>query len=537
MFRSLIRHHTLAALTILAMSCGAARAAADAAIALVIGNSAYSHVGPYPSASASADSVFETLSKLGFNTTLLINPEPTELLDQIVKFGEEASKAERAVIYYGGYAIDLQGVPHLLPVDARIEEDVAAAPRAFVPLPLLTLAAAPASVHSVILIDVASPESMHDFGDVDSRSLRPASSNQTIVFAKEPSHIAHDGGTTTTAFADALANATTEAESSVSVVTRRLQQALLQLTRRSAFVWASASDAQFAVRSIEDPVSEPQEVVLGACCYEREVFSESHEQFAREALVWLSIRESASPNAFSEFIERFPGSPLASLAEERLRELDGSELSATDGEELQGWATRVFAGPDQFPPEDFRIYGVVAFTARATGQAGIARHIAICRAWAAVLPSAEIDGAELPPREWQMATVWPTLSNEVADKLNGDLSPCEEAVSNYGLVQALKALRSAEASGFEVDGRGPYLLAWSPPSSIGRPQAVVLVFDLSDVETHSEAADVFRQWRDDIEGDPALWNQGDGWNLERLRVALRRWADRYGPSLLRLVNG
>lgn len=201
-----------------------------------------------------------------------------------------------------------------------------------------------------------------------------------------------------------------------------------------------------------------------------------------------------------------------------------------------GWATRIFAGPGQFPPTDFRTYGIVAFPARAAGEDEVARHQAICRAWAAVLPSAERSRHELPPRDRQMATIWPIDDDAVARRLNLLVAPCEAAVERYGLVRSLQALRDARRAGFEVSGEGPFLLAWSPPSAIGAEDAVILAVDLSRVRTQSEAVDVFRAWRDDIESDPGLWGD-DGWSLERFRVALRQWADLYGPRLLSIVNG
>ena len=194
------------------------------------------------------------------------------------------------------------------------------------------------------------------------------------------------------------------------------------------------------------------------------------------------------------------------------------------------WATRIFAGPDQFPPEHYQAYGIVAFPVRAESEASTARQNAICRAWAAVLPSSELDREELPATDRQMVTVWPVATNEVAGELNMDKAPCDRAVSRYGLVRGQLALRNAAAAGWEVDDNGPYLLAWSPPSLIGSNEAVVLVADLSHVMTYEDAIDVFREWRLDIESDSALWNDDVGWNLDVLREKLRRWADRFGPQ-------
>lgn len=120
-------------------------------------------------------------------------------------------------------------------------------------------------------------------------------------------------------------------------------------------------------------------------------------------------------------------------------------------------ATRLFAGPNQYPPEEFAAYGILAFRSRASSE-DRSRHITICEAYVASLPhSSELN---LSASE-QMVTIWPVDSDNAANRLN--LMPrtdiCSVAVNNYGLVDALQALKDAEATGAEGSGMGPFLLA------------------------------------------------------------------------------
>ncbi len=66
------------------------------------------------------------------------------------------------------------------------------------------------------------------------------------------------------------------------------------------------------------------------------------------------------------------------------------------------------------------------------------------------------------------------------------------------MVIAQQALKDAEMSGRNPSGGGPYLLAWSPSADKGKPDALVLVSDLSDITTYEQAQERFLAWSRDI---------------------------------------
>jgi|GEM_PF-1478772 len=199
-------------------------------------------------------------------------------------------------------------------------------------------------------------------------------------------------------------------------------------------------------------------------------------------------------------------------------------------------AARLFAGPGQFPPKNFAAYGIVAFPEEAT-SADRARHEMLCEAYTAALLPSDILAERLNvPPERQMVTVWPIDDDEIASRLDSREidEPCTAAVERYDLVTAQLSIAEAGPERIGRIGRGPYLLAWSPTTAKGAPDAVVLIADLSNVTLPEHARDVFRIWRRDIESNPALWNRG--WDVERLRVEIRMLADRFGESLFAVLG-
>jgi hypothetical protein len=107
-------------------------------------------------------------------------------------------------------------------------------------------------------------------------------------------------------------------------------------------------------------------------------------------------------------------------------------------------------------------------------------------------------------------------------------------VDNYGLVVAKQAIKDAELAGVDASGRGPFLLAWSPSIDKGKQDALVLVSDLSHITTYEQAKQILQLWSRDIEQDPQLWS--NGWDIERLRVQIRLWVDKYGPRVLTMFG-
>jgi hypothetical protein len=197
-------------------------------------------------------------------------------------------------------------------------------------------------------------------------------------------------------------------------------------------------------------------------------------------------------------------------------------------------ASRLFAGPNEYPPKQFAAYGILAFRSRPTPY-DRERQLMFCNAYVAALPHA----SELEvPRSKQMVTVWPLNSDEASDRLNRLgyhlKGICQIAVDNYGLAIAQQALKDAELTGRTLNRAGPFLLAWSPAAEKGKEDALVLVSDLSDITTYEQARERFLAWSRDIESDPALWVRG--WDLERVRTYVRDWVDKYGEMSLALFS-
>lgn len=200
-----------------------------------------------------------------------------------------------------------------------------------------------------------------------------------------------------------------------------------------------------------------------------------------------------------------------------------------------GMATRIFAGPTEYPPVEYAAYGIVAFRS-VPSQSDMARYKNICVAYLTTLPPPPVNR----PKKAQMVTVWPVMTADVSKRLNkaqpiakgnekSAEKACEDALSSYNLQLGHLAIKAARIQGEDVDGIGPYLLAWSPSEKYGSDKAVVLVADLSEVQSYLDAQKAMVAWVNDIESDPEIW--GNEFTVERIRQKIKKMVDRYGAGI------
>jgi hypothetical protein len=197
--------------------------------------------------------------------------------------------------------------------------------------------------------------------------------------------------------------------------------------------------------------------------------------------------------------------------------------------------TRLFTPPLYDVPKGYGAVAVLAFPHPPTDEDERARYRAACAAYVTVLPDSAVASAFAPDRP-QMVTLWPrddlqTAMSVQAPGSAAELSRlCAAAVEHYAYLAAdgwLSQLPRTVA--FDRAARGPFLVAWAPPTARGRPNVPILRYDLSDFAAPSEFVDGFSLWKNEIEDDPTLW--ASGWNLTRWRLKTRALSDHYADRI------
>ncbi|HTN98742.1 MAG TPA: caspase family protein, partial [Nordella sp.] len=89
-------------------------------VALIIGQSSYTHVTPLPNAGQDARAIGKLMTDLGFETRNAPDRNAKALKREIERFIEDAEGADVAFIYYAGHGIEAAGENWLVPVDADL---------------------------------------------------------------------------------------------------------------------------------------------------------------------------------------------------------------------------------------------------------------------------------------------------------------------------------------------------------------------------------------------------------------------------------
>jgi hypothetical protein len=132
-----------------------------------------------------------------------------------------------------------------------------------------------------------------------------------------------------------------------------------------------------------------------------------------------------------------------------------------------------------------------------------------------------------------MLTIWPLDEPDASEALKDD---CDFAVDHYDLVGGILAIQDASRhQGAKLEGLGPFLIGWSPSNARGVPDKVVLIFDLSRLESQASFDEAFTIWQKRIVENPTLWVSG--FSVTKIRLALRDFVDHYGTDVVKFWGG
>lgn len=282
------------------MLCGQDLAIAEGR-ALVIGNAAYRKLPPVSVASADARAVAQKLSGLGLAVTLIQDAEIDALARAVEAYVKSLGPAEPAVIYYSGYAVQDKGENYLVPLGF---EAGGADPVEFSAYSLKRLerfVEAKKPLPGVLLIEAAPlpPLLSRYFGEPGLALLDLRTPEMLLVLSSLPGQNAKDpGGRAVSYFTQAWLEELDQPWNTLDGMSRRVKQRVSTMTAGAQ----SPAEMSTLVKSFAFRPRPPQE------------------------LAWEQLTSSRDAEALRAFVLRYPGDPLAKLAEARLEEVEWAQL-------------------------------------------------------------------------------------------------------------------------------------------------------------------------------------------------------------------
>jgi uncharacterized caspase-like protein len=97
-------------------------AASDKRVGLVIGNSAYRHIGVLPNPANDAREMGAALRRMAVKVEILLDADRTTMLDAITRLSRAAESADLAIVHYSGHGIEINGKNYLVPIAAELNQ-------------------------------------------------------------------------------------------------------------------------------------------------------------------------------------------------------------------------------------------------------------------------------------------------------------------------------------------------------------------------------------------------------------------------------
>ena len=297
------------ALAVLASALPAAAQAQrpEPRLALVIGNSAYKE-SPLRNPVNDVRAMSQRLKELGFTVLVHENATKRTMEAAIVEFGRRLAEGGVGAFYYAGHGLQVRGRNYLVPVDAEIDDEAGVRVAAVdVELLLEQMAEAKNRVNLVVL-DACRNNPFERRMRGASRGLAAvdAARGTLVAYATAPGSVAADGDGHNGLYTEALLEALREPGLKVEEVFKRVR---IEVTRRSKGAqtpWESSSLTGDLIVNVS--VNATTAVAVSA----------SAATADREALFWLSIKDSADPAAFQAYLKQYPDGTFAPLARQRL---------------------------------------------------------------------------------------------------------------------------------------------------------------------------------------------------------------------------
>lgn len=241
-----------AAVTALILVAVAFPARAADRVALVIGNSAYRHTAGLPNPKNDAEAMGAALKRLGFDVDVRTDLTRAETEQALRQFGDRLDGAKAAVFYYAGHGLQVHGTNYIVPVDAKLtkERDLN-----FEVVELGTVLNQMEAARRVNLVFLDACRD-NPLAETLARSMRAtgrsmsvgrglgridAATGTLISYATKDGSVAEDGKGAHSPYTSALLSEIDKPGVEVSVMLRRVREAVMRSTGEKQVPWEYGS--------------------------------------------------------------------------------------------------------------------------------------------------------------------------------------------------------------------------------------------------------------------------------------------------------
>lgn len=310
--------------------------AADARrVALVIGNSDYTHASTLPNPANDARDIAGAFSSLGYETQLVEDAARGELMDALRTFRARSLGADHSVIYYAGHGIEIDRQNFVVPVDAVLKADIDVEYEA-VPMELLVAATSGARNLQLVVLDACrdNPFLSQMTRTLSTRNigrglaLYEPDGNSLVAYSAREGTVALDGTGQNSPYAMAFLSALKQPQLEIGQFFREVRDSVIQQTngQQEPFLYGSLSAQPVFFQPPQATASVTPAPTVPAARPSSEASTDT--LLSIDLAFWQSIEDSTQTSDFEDYLSRFPDGLFRPLAQRRLAALKAPEGQA-----------------------------------------------------------------------------------------------------------------------------------------------------------------------------------------------------------------
>ncbi|QIG52367.1 caspase [Nordella sp. HKS 07] len=306
-------------------------------LALVIGNSSYTHVPALANPKNDAADMAAKLKDMGFEVVSGIDLDLVALRDLTRKFIKTLSGAEVALFYYAGHGLQVNGENYIVPVDAQMEsyEDLEFEA---VSMGIVLTAMERNTNVNLVFLDACRDNPLANnlarsmgtrSGSIGRGLARLGSSvGSLIAFATQPGNVALDGTGRNSPFTKALLRHLGTPGQGITQDMVLVRRDVLEATGGKQVPWDSSSLTGDVI--LVPKLDEKSAKDTGTQNTSGKSAEETGSETAVELAFWDTVKDADDPLMYQTYLEQYPNGAFVPLARVKLKILEAERKSSQD---------------------------------------------------------------------------------------------------------------------------------------------------------------------------------------------------------------
>ena len=313
-------------------------AATERRVALVIGNNDYQHIAKLDKAVNDAHSVAAELRKVGFDVQAYTNIGQKRMNQAINEFVQKVSGGGVGVFFFAGHGVQINNQNFLIPVDMDPPREAADVADQAVSVPLLQDKLADAKAkYTLLVLDACRNNPLpkkagRSIGSTRGLAMSNSPSGQTVLYSAGTNQEALDSlgntdrnpnGLFTREFLPMISQPGISSSEALKRTRTVVAQKAKTVGHEQQPAIYDQSDGDFYFVAGPPPVTTTPATALS---------SPSVDPRAVELAYWDSIKSSAQPDDFRDYLKKYPDGQFASLASRRVATLSQTQALSRSSE-------------------------------------------------------------------------------------------------------------------------------------------------------------------------------------------------------------